>query len=87
LMEQISRLPIYPGSSSARGHAVLSVYGSAMLWAVSHSTNWPAPIALFLFGLGLGYMAYRTQSLLPSMITHSLFNTLATLVLVFSRTG
>jgi membrane protease YdiL (CAAX protease family) len=59
-----------------------AVYGSSMLWAVFHSSVWPSPLALFLLGLGLGWLAYRTQSLVSSLILHMLFNAVAFLVLV-----
>jgi membrane protease YdiL (CAAX protease family) len=58
-------------------NAILAIFGSAMLFAVFHSSVWPSPIPLLLMGIGLGFLAYRTQSLLPGMIMHSLFNTVA----------
>ena len=60
-------------------HARLSIYGSAMLFGVVH--GWPQSLPLFLLGLGLGWLAYRTQSLVGGMICHALFNAVACLVL------
>lgn len=60
-------------------NARLAIYGSAMLFAVAH--GWPQSIPLFLLGLGLGWLAYRTQSLIGCMICHALFNAVACLVL------
>jgi membrane protease YdiL (CAAX protease family) len=65
-----------------KNNALLAIFGSAMLWAAHHSAVWPSPVPLLLLGIGLGYLAYRTQSLLPGIIVHSLFNTVASIVLV-----
>src|SRR5262249_3876298 len=48
--------------------ARLSIYGSAMLFAVVH--GWPQSVPLFVLGLGLGWLAYRTQSLIGCMVCH-----------------
>jgi len=62
-----------------------AIFGSSMLWAVFHSSVWPSPIALFLLGLGLGWLTYRTQSLGSSLLVHVLFNGVAFLVLVLQQ--
>ena len=54
--------------------SALSVYGSAMLWAMAHSSAWPAPVALFIMGLGLGVLARATNSLIGPIVFHSAFN-------------
>jgi membrane protease YdiL (CAAX protease family) len=48
------------------------VFASALLFACVHS--WPTSVPLFLLGLLLGWLAYRTQSLIPSITLHVLFN-------------
>jgi membrane protease YdiL (CAAX protease family) len=58
------------------------IYATALLFGMVHSTTWPTPIALFLLGLGLGFLAYRTQTLLGSILVHSLFNAVACLTVV-----
>jgi membrane protease YdiL (CAAX protease family) len=58
-----------------------AIFGSSVLWAVFHSSVWPSPIPLFLLGLGLGWLAYRTQSLVAPLLVHMLFNGVAFLVL------
>jgi len=58
-----------------------------MVFAVLHSQVWPTPIPLFFLGIGLGYLAYRTQSLLPGIIVHGLFNTVTCVGLVLRQTG
>jgi membrane protease YdiL (CAAX protease family) len=61
-------------------NGVLSIFGSAMMFAAFHEV-WPTPIPLFILGIGLGFLAFRTQSLLPSIVLHALFNAVASLAL------
>ena len=68
----------------AKHPTLLAVFGSAMVFSIVHASFWPTPIPLLLLGLGLGFLAYRTQSLLPSLIVHGLFDTVACLVLLLS---
>jgi membrane protease YdiL (CAAX protease family) len=63
-----------------KANAQLAIYGAAMLFAVLHSA-WPAPIPLFLFGLVLGWLAYRTQSLIGPIVLHAAFNLVAFIAL------
>jgi membrane protease YdiL (CAAX protease family) len=64
--------------------ALAAIFGSSMLFAVFHSSVWPTPIPLFFLGLGLGWLAYRTQSLVSSITVHFLFNSVACVVLALS---
>jgi membrane protease YdiL (CAAX protease family) len=64
---------------SQRGGAI---YATALLFASIHS-NWPTPVPLFLLGLGLGWLAYRTQSLVGPIALHMLFNGVACITLLF----
>ena len=50
------------------------IYAGALLFAAVHSFAWPSPVSLFVLGLGLGYLRYRTQSLVASIVVHALFN-------------
>jgi membrane protease YdiL (CAAX protease family) len=68
--------------SRSRRFPLPAIYGSSILWAAFHSTVWPSPIPLFLLGLGLAWLAYRTQSLISSLTVHVLFNAVAFLVLM-----
>lgn len=68
-------------SHRARRFPLPAIFGSSMLWAMFHSSVWPSPIPLFLLGLGLGWLAYRTQSLVSPLVVHMLFNGVAFLVL------
>ena len=62
-------------------NALLAVYGSAMLFALFHAQAWPSPIALFLMALGLGAIAWRTQSLIGPITFHAAFNLVAFIAL------
>jgi membrane protease YdiL (CAAX protease family) len=59
-----------------------AVYGTAALWSAIHP--WPTPFALFPLGLALGWLAYRTRSLLGPLAVHVGFNLVACLVTVLS---
>jgi membrane protease YdiL (CAAX protease family) len=55
------------------------IYASALLFAAAHSGVWPTPIPLFVLGLALGWLAWRTQSLTAPIVLHVLFNGLTIL--------
>jgi membrane protease YdiL (CAAX protease family) len=55
-----------------------------VLFAAVHSRVWPTPIALFVLGLALGWLAYRTQSLISSIVLHSLFNSVTCVLLILN---
>jgi membrane protease YdiL (CAAX protease family) len=61
------------------------VYATALLFAACHAGAWPSPIALFVLGLGLGWLALRTRSLTGPLFVHALFNAVASSVLVISK--
>lgn len=63
-----------PGSDPGT-HRFRAIYATALLFAGSHP--WPTPIPLFILALLLGWLAYRTQSLIAPMTLHLLFNAVA----------
>jgi membrane protease YdiL (CAAX protease family) len=65
-----------------RSPAANGIYGAALLFGIFHSSAWPTPIALFVLAVGLGLLYYRTQSLVPSIVTHALFNAVSFVELV-----
>src|SRR5205823_14164254 len=67
-------------------YLVRAIYSTALLFAVFHEV-WPTPLPLFLLGLGLGYVAYRTQSLLAPVICHALFNGIACIGVLLTYDG
>lgn len=64
--------------------AARAIYASSLLFAAMHNA-WPSQIPLFVLSLGLGYVAYRTQSLIAPIVLHMLFNAVSTLPLVLSQ--
>lgn len=56
--------------------------GSSVLFAAIHSNVWPSPIPLFALGLGMGWLAIRTGSIIPSIVVHALFNAVAVVYLL-----
>jgi membrane protease YdiL (CAAX protease family) len=62
-----------------------ALYGTAVLFAAVHSSVWPSPIPLFVLALALGWLAYRTQSLVAPVVLHALFNSLTCVMLVLSQ--
>jgi membrane protease YdiL (CAAX protease family) len=53
-----------------------AIFATSLLFAMIHSA-WPSPVALFLLALVLGWLTDRTRSLVPAVVTHSLFNGVA----------
>jgi membrane protease YdiL (CAAX protease family) len=80
-MEEIIRQPKWRAWQESLAN--LSVFGSAMLFAMFHM-SWPSPIPIFLLGLVLGWLRLRTQNLWPGIVLHSLFNQVAFLALLWS---
>jgi membrane protease YdiL (CAAX protease family) len=60
-----------------RPQVARAVIGTSLLWAVLHSDSWPDPVALFVLGLCVGWLAHRTRSLVGPFAFHSLFNAVA----------
>jgi membrane protease YdiL (CAAX protease family) len=64
-----------------RSPAPTAVFASSLMFAIWHAPVWPSPIPLFPLGLGLGWLAYRTQSLVAPIVVHMLFNAVAVLAM------
>jgi membrane protease YdiL (CAAX protease family) len=62
-----------------------AIFGTAVLFAAFHSSVWPSPVPLLLLALGLGYLAYRAQSLAAPMLIHALFNGFNCLLILLTR--
>lgn len=65
-----------------RPGAARAIYVSSLLFAGMHAPVWPTPIPLFFLGLGLGFLAYRTQSVVGTILAHILFNSVASFQLM-----
>jgi membrane protease YdiL (CAAX protease family) len=74
--------PILTDRAAAR-----AVYASSLFFAAAHSAVWPTPVALFLLGLGLGYVTYRTRSLVSALMAHAMFNAIPCIASVIHRSG
>jgi membrane protease YdiL (CAAX protease family) len=61
-----------------------AIYGTSALFAVFHASAWPTPIPLFVLALVLGWLAYRTQSLIGPMVLHGLFNSVTVVYLLLT---
>jgi membrane protease YdiL (CAAX protease family) len=59
-----------------------SIIGTSLLFAMIHINVWPSPMPLFVLGLALGWVAYRTRNLIAPVILHSLFNAVSAVVLL-----
>jgi membrane protease YdiL (CAAX protease family) len=89
--EPVASEPIVSASESVpdvpkRGTAGLP-YGwfpilmSSLLFAVAHFGHGVDPFAIFVLALILGYVYQRTHRVVPCIVTHMLFNSIAMLVL------
>jgi membrane protease YdiL (CAAX protease family) len=64
-----------------------AVFASAALFAVVHAGVWPSPIALFVFGLALGYVAARSGGIVGCVVLHGLFNAVSFVYLLRGGAG
>lgn len=58
-----------------------AIFNAALFFAVWHTTVWPTPVPLLLLGVVLGFLAYRTQSLVSPIVLHAVFNSVAVLTM------
>ncbi|HEY8505143.1 MAG TPA: CPBP family intramembrane glutamic endopeptidase [Gemmataceae bacterium] len=70
----LALLPLYLALPRRGDNAALAVFSSAVLFATFHSGVWPSPVPLFVLAAGLGWLTYRSQSLVPAVVVHGLFN-------------
>jgi hypothetical protein len=63
-----------------------AVYATAAFFALLHPT-WPNPVPLFVLGLGLGWLAVRTNGVLVPVLVHGLFNTVSAVSLLRGGSG
>jgi membrane protease YdiL (CAAX protease family) len=76
----LALVPLYLGVCRRDGRASAAgpaLFATAALFAASHSSVWPSPVALFILGLGLGRLAQRTGSLAGPILLHALLNGVA----------
>jgi membrane protease YdiL (CAAX protease family) len=54
---------------------------SAAAFGIAHVGYGPEPVPIFLLGLVLGYIYQRTHRIVPSIVTHALFNSFTMFIL------
>jgi len=72
--------------NSTRLRVVLSVSISALAFAAAHAEPTEF-VGLFALGVVLAYLVYRTNRLVPSVLTHVSFNAVALVSLLIQRSG
>jgi membrane protease YdiL (CAAX protease family) len=77
-------LPIH--DPVARLQAARAIVGTSLLFANFHANFWPTPVPLFVLSLGLGWLAYRTQSVIAPIVLHMLFNAIVFATLAIKAT-
>ncbi|HQR08832.1 MAG TPA: CPBP family intramembrane metalloprotease [Gemmatales bacterium] len=65
--------------------AARGIYATSLVFATLHMAAWPQPIPIFLFSLGVGFLAYRTRSLVGPITVHLLFNLTTMIMLVLGQ--
>lgn len=73
--------PLAHGSNMTSKQVYYGIVGTSILFAVFHTPSWPDPIPLFPLGIILGWLAWRTQSLIASVICHAAFNATSLILL------
>jgi len=73
LSEEMLFRGIFQGTLEAKLNATIAVWISACLFAFIHVMPWTI-LQILLFGLVLGYMAYKSGSILPGVIVHACNN-------------
>ena len=76
---------VFPGLR--RGMSVgWAILISSLLFAIAHTDPGSFPV-LFIIGLALAFLRWRTRSIWPSILLHSLNNGVAALVIVLTMQG
>src|SRR5262249_42795690 len=73
------------GKMHAKMQAWVPICGSALLFAAFHAAIWVSLSPLLGLAVGVGWLAYRTGSLVGPITVHAVFNAIACLVLVFAQ--
>lgn len=66
--------PPLTSSALSREQVVRGIAATSILFAMTHAGSWPDPVPLTVLSLGLGWLAFRTQSLVGPVVCHALFN-------------
>ncbi|MFO0877963.1 MAG: CPBP family glutamic-type intramembrane protease [Gemmataceae bacterium] len=63
------------------------LFATAVLFAWIHARVWPSPVSLLWLALGLGWLRWKSGSLVGSIVLHAVFNAVACAVLLASVLG
>ncbi len=82
----LPRLPNLPGfgPTAPSGRSSLPIVLTSLIFALIHADQMPAPFAIFVLSLVLGWIKEASGSLLPGIILHALFNGLNTTLMVIA---
>jgi membrane protease YdiL (CAAX protease family) len=61
------------------------LFATAVLFAWVHAGVWPTPVPLLWLALGLGWLRWRTGSLVGGVVMHAAFNLIAVLTLLSEK--
>jgi membrane protease YdiL (CAAX protease family) len=73
---------LYRGLAASWLGTTGAIVVTSLIWAGLHLYTWTGMAAIFVFGLGLGWLRWRTGSIIPTIAAHGLNNSLAGLGLV-----
>lgn len=74
-------LEIEEDGVGSRPRTLWPILLTSAFFALVHAEQWPAPVAIFVLSLGLGFVYQASGSLVSSIVMHALFNLLGTLIL------
>lgn len=81
--ESVFRGFMYSSFSRKIGHKA-SVFVTSLVWAIDHSIDMKSIAGLIIVGMIFAYFYVKTQSLIPSMIAHSVTNLIWFITLLYS---
>jgi membrane protease YdiL (CAAX protease family) len=67
--------------SESRPHSI-AIFTNGLFFAAMHSGIWPSPIPLFVLGMALAWVTYRTSSLVGAITLHAVFNAVSAIALL-----
>jgi membrane protease YdiL (CAAX protease family) len=70
-----------PRGIAGLSFGVVPIFVSSVFFALAHFGYGPEPVPLFFLAIVLGYVYQRTHRILPSIVTHALFNAFAMFIL------
>ncbi|MFO0842248.1 MAG: CPBP family intramembrane glutamic endopeptidase [Gemmataceae bacterium] len=70
---------------SRRSAELGGLYATAVLFGWVHAAVWPTPVPLLWLALGLGWLRWKTGSLVGCVVMHAAFNAVAVVALLATR--